>query len=86
MTQVMRRMQDMTDNDTNEWTMSKKKDKSDKKGDNWQPDKHPRDATVLNGWTGQQWQRNLDTKKSQDPTPGSRNIKTLLLNLPKVNA
>ena len=27
-----------------------------------------------------------DTKKSQDPTPGSRNIKTLLLNLPKVNA
>ena len=25
MTQVMRRMQDMTDNDTNEWTMSKKR-------------------------------------------------------------
>ena len=61
----------MTDNDTNEWTMSKKKDKSDKKGDNWQPDKHPRDAKVLNGWTGQQWQRNLTL----------RNLKTLLLGL-----
>ena len=60
----------MTDNDTNEWTMSKKKDKSDKK-DHWQPDKHPRDATVLNGWTGQQWQRNLTL----------RNLKTLLLGL-----
>ena len=71
MTHVMRRMQDMTDNDTNEWTMCKKKDKSDKKGDNWQPDKHPRDATVLNGWTGQQWQRNLTL----------RNLKTLLLGL-----
>ena len=71
MTHVMRRMQDMTDNDTNEWTMSKKKDKSDEKGDNWQPDKHPRDATVLNGWTGQQWQRNLTL----------RNLKTLLLGL-----
>ena len=74
----MRRMQDMTDNDTNEWTTSKKKDKSDKK-DHWQPDKHPRDATVLNGWTGEE---KSDTQKSQDPTPGSRNIKTSLLNLP----
>ena len=71
MTHVMRRMQDVTHNDTNEWTMRKKKDKSDEKGDNWQPDKHPRDATVLNGWTGQQWQRNLTL----------RNLKITLLGL-----
>ena len=50
----------------------KGKGKSDKKGDHWQPDKHPRDATVLNGWTGQQWQRNLTL----------RNVKIILLNLP----
>ena len=71
----------MTDNDTNEWTMSKKKTSQTKK-------EITGNQTNTQGSNGAERMdraavaEKSDTKKSQDPTPGSRNIKTLLLDLP----
>ena len=84
MTQVMRRMQDMTDNDTNEWTMGKKRQVRQKRS--LATRQTPKGRNGAERMDRAAVAEKSDTKKSQDPTPGSRNIKTLLLNLPKVNA